>query len=162
MQQRRSRPKLPSVFGDRGDRTEVSVSPAPTAAAPKMTAPNVIPFAKPRAIAALLDDKKVTPLFCNEVMRDAMPSTWGSAAKPAQKNLWASDLKTPPGAQPRIASGTQAPPMKHEISRSAQPQIVARPAQPQLVAQPHMVAQPQLVAQPQMAAQPQLVAQPQL
>ena len=40
-----------------------------------MTAPNVIPFAKPRAIAALLDDKKVTPLFGKEAMPDTKPST---------------------------------------------------------------------------------------
>ena len=103
-----------------------------------MTAPNVIPFAKPRAIAALLDDKKVTPLFGKQALPDTKPSSWGSAAKPAEQNLWAKDLTTPPGAQPRIASGTQAPPMQ----QPARPAPFVQPAPFAAQAQPASFAQP--------------------
>jgi hypothetical protein len=94
MHQRKSRPQIPSVFGDR-DRT--LVSPTPTAPAAPLTNSNVIPFAKPRAISQLIDDKKVTPVFGREAMPDQKPS-WGSSAakKPVEKNLWAKDLATPP------------------------------------------------------------------
>jgi len=94
MQQRKSRPNIPSVFGDR-DRTQVSQ--APTAHPAPLATPNVIPFAKPRAIAALMDDKKVTPLFGREAMPEAKPpGSWGTAAKPQEKNPWAKDMATPP------------------------------------------------------------------
>lgn len=122
MQTRKSRPmNIPSVF-EREEKTQVS--PAPTAAAAVMAAPNVIPFAKPRAIAALLDDKKVTPLFGREALPDAKPSSWGSNSKPAEKNLWAKDLHTPPNG--RIAGGTQAPPVSSAHAQTAYP--AAKPA----------------------------------
>src|SRR4051812_8980066 len=92
MQQRKSRPQIPSVFGDR-DRTQVSQ--APTAHPAPVASPNIIPFAKPRAIAALMDDKKVTPLFGREAMPE-QKSSWGSGAKPQDKNPWAKDMATPP------------------------------------------------------------------
>jgi hypothetical protein len=147
---------IPSVF-DREEKTQVS--PQPTAPAAAMAAPNVIPFAKPRAIAALLDDKKVTPLFA-----DAKPSSWGSGAKPAEKNLWAKDLHTPPDgrtapgqtayprpapfAQPAVAGQTQKPP----TPVAPQPQ---RPPVHAPVAAPPMVApRPAPVAAP-----PPVVAQ---
>jgi hypothetical protein len=134
MQQRKSRPmNIPSVF-DREDKTQVS--PTPTGAAAPMAAPNVIAFAKPRAIAALLDDKKVTPLFGKEALPDAKPSSWGSGAKPADKNLWAKDLHTPPNG--RLAGGTQAPPIK-DAGQTAYPKVpFAQPA----VSGPHASQKP--------------------
>jgi hypothetical protein len=111
MQQRKSRPlAIPSVVAQRGDRTVVS--PPPTDPDDPITAPNVIPFAKPRAIAALLDDKKVA-------------ATWGSAAKTP-------DLATPPGAHSRIAKGTPRPITFADESSPivAPPPAVAAPVAP--------------------------------
>lgn len=106
MHQRKSRPQIPSVFGDR-DRTQVS--PLPTAPAAPLTNSNVIPFAKPRAISQLIDDKKVTPVFGRDALPDSKPSSWGSGAKkPAEKNLWAKDLATPPENR-KVVAPTPAP-----------------------------------------------------
>ena len=108
MHQRKSRPQIPSVFGDR-DRTQVS--PAPTGPAAPLTNSNVIPFAKPRAISQLIDDKKVTPVFGREAMPDGKPSSWGSRPKPQEKNLWAKDLATPPENRKVVAPRNEAAPL---------------------------------------------------
>jgi hypothetical protein len=109
MQHRKSRPNIPSVLGDR-DRTQVS--PAPTAKAAPLATPNVIPFAKPRAISNLMADNKVTPLFGKQAMPDASPS-WGSAAKPQPQNLWAKDMATPPENRKVNANTVAARPHAH-------------------------------------------------
>ena len=62
-----------------------------------MAAPNIIPFAKPRAISNLMADQKVTPLFGRDAMPEGKPaSSWGSAAKAQPQNMWAKDMATPP------------------------------------------------------------------
>jgi len=123
-----------------------------------MAAPNIIAFAKPRAIAALMDDKKVTPLFGRAALPETKPTSWGSTAKPAEKNLWAKDLATPPGAMPapgRVASGTTAPPMKHQPAAQPAPAPPAPFGQPP-APQPAPFAPPvQWAAAPNPAPAPQ-------
>jgi hypothetical protein len=124
----------------------------------------VIPFAKPRAIAALLDDKKVTPLFGRDALPEAKPSSWGSAGKPAEKNLWAKDLHTPPNG--RLAGGTQAPPVSSAQSQTAYPAAKLAPFAQPVVAGQYASQKPAtpLPQAPQVAPKhaPQMHAAPQL
>jgi hypothetical protein len=126
MQQRKSRPQIPSVFGDR-DRT--LVSPPPTAKPESLAGPNVIPFAKPRAIAALVDDKKVTPLFGRDALPEGKPSSWGSGAK-QQQNLWAKDLATPPENRKVSANTVTAKPPANLDASALWPAQAPAPKQP--------------------------------
>ena len=123
MHQRKSRPQIPSVFGDR-DRTQVS--PSPTGPAAPLTNSNVIPFAKPRAISQLIDDKKVTPVFGREAMPDQKPSWGSSAKKPVENNLWAKDLATPPENRKVVAHRQEPIRRKEPAPLPAAPLAVAK------------------------------------
>ena len=148
MHQRKSRPQIPSVFGDR-DRTQVS--PAPTAPAAPLTNSNVIPFAKPRAISQLIDDKKVTPVFGRDALpdvRDAKPSSWGSRPKAPEKNLWAKDLATPPENRKVVPPRAEPAPLPAAPASRAPASFDASAAWPSMTAAP---VAPAPVAAPKVA-----------
>ncbi|HSN25629.1 MAG TPA: hypothetical protein VLT45_05070, partial [Kofleriaceae bacterium] len=117
-------------------------------------------------ISQLIDDKKVTPVFGRDALPDAKPSSWGSSAKkPAEKNLWAKDLATPPENRKIVEP---ARPVQTPAPLPAAPLAVAKPpanfdasaAWPTMPA-PVVVAQPQPQPQRQSQPQPQSQRQPQ-